>query len=135
MPVTLSSVTSYWLRLQMQLSKLQRDYISCVPKHITKLIMLPALLLKTVKDMKDCVSCSLYTIICISACLCVLFSVHDISSLFKGVCVCMLSPVTMTVRMLAWWRSCSTAGVSAFSLFCMMIRPRNSMFASMGSLI
>lgn len=47
----------------------------------------------------------------------------------------MFSPVTMTVRMLAWWRSCSTPGVSGFSLFCMMMRPRNSMFASMWSLI
>lgn len=44
-------------------------------------------------------------------------------------------PVTITVRMCALWRSCNTAGVSAFSLFCMMIRPRNSMFASMCSLI
>ena len=49
-------------------------------------------------------------------------------------CVCMRSPVTMTVRMWAWRRSCRTPGVSAFSLFCMMIRPRKSMLVSMWSL-
>lgn len=47
----------------------------------------------------------------------------------------MVSPVTMTVRMCALWRSCSTPADSAFSLFCMIIRPRNSMLASMWSLV
>lgn len=49
--------------------------------------------------------------------------------------VCILSPVTMTVRMLACRRSCSTPGVSVLSLFCMMIIPRNSMFVSIWSLV
>lgn len=61
-------------------------------------------------------------------------------SVFTVLVKCMCSsvdilPVTMTVRMCAFWRSCRTPAVSAFSLFCMIIRPRKSILASMWSLV
>lgn len=43
-------------------------------------------------------------------------------------------PVTIRVRMLACRKSRKTPAVSAFILFCMMIKPRNSMLVSIRSL-
>lgn len=45
------------------------------------------------------------------------------------------SPVTITGRMLARRKSSKTSAVSGLSLFCMIVRPRNSMLVSMWSLL
>lgn len=75
--------------------------------------------------------CSLYRL---HLCLCWLYEGLFLVLFWEHNTLIMASPVTMTVRMFALWRSCSTPADSAFSLFCMIIRPRNSMLASMWSL-